>query len=102
MLASFPESFECRPHEIVPGGTQWVLRDSTGAVSVSIVSNSKFFYSNGRNTYEMWDFSELEPRGYLTVAEINEHLKNRQFAGKELTEDMIQQILPARRVRDAR
>ncbi len=70
---NFPQDFMSRPHS-VGVGTQFCYPDFENT-RISIVIGD-MFYSNGSTTYEMWDFREEDPQGYLTVDEINEHLQN--------------------------
>jgi hypothetical protein len=71
----FPESFIKRTHLVVPGASQWLATKPNG-VSVSVVGGGIGLYGNGVTTFEMWDGDEDEPRGYLTIEQINEHLAN--------------------------
>lgn len=73
-LIKFPESFEKRPHPVIDG-VQYAY-PSFSSCDISIVFGSRF-YSDGIETYEMFDFIEDEPRGYLTIDQINEYLKTR-------------------------
>ena len=54
---------------------QWTYSDDKGNILISIILGS-LFYSNGKETYEMYDMRFDSPEGYLTVEEINIHLLN--------------------------
>lgn len=75
----FPKDFKKKKHPIVPNATQWLLHDSKGNVIISIVGGGTGLYGNGTSTFEMYDFSEDGPKGWLSKIDINEHLKNRAF-----------------------
>lgn len=66
----FPESFEKKPHF---SGTQWILTDGKN-ILISVVGGAKGLYGDGIKTFEMWDFKEEYPQGYLTIEEINKHI----------------------------
>jgi hypothetical protein len=70
----FPDDFTYKSHRIVPGASQWTLKDNDDDVVISVVGGSGL-YGDGVNTFEMYDFREDEPQGYLSEDEINEHLK---------------------------
>lgn len=72
----FPKDFIKTPHALGDGDHYRLYIDDE--VRVSVIFGVSF-YSNGINTYEMLDFREDEPQGYLTSEEINEHLKNNPF-----------------------
>lgn len=69
----FPKDFLCGQHPVVPGAIQWTYPTSDGTV-ISIVGGGMGLYGDGIKTFEMYDFRESEPRGYLTIEEINQHL----------------------------
>lgn len=71
----FPEDFEKKAHTM--GGDHYTYYEN-GEILVSVVLG-KLFYSNGVDTYEMFDLREDEPKGYLTKKKINEHLQNNPF-----------------------
>lgn len=85
----FPDDFESCPHAfgVIPSyrGEKYDNAMKYGYPSlddpkISVVFGS-LFYSNGIDTYEMWDMREkkyggtIDPAGYLTIKEINNHLK---------------------------
>ena len=74
---SFPDSFEKMNHPVIEGANQWLLKENNEIV-ISIVGGGKGLYGNGITTFEMWDYREDEPRGYLTKDDINNHLNNLQ------------------------
>lgn len=77
MTHTFPESFSVEAHGVVDGATHWKLNHpKTGNIVISIVGGGYGLYGDGINTFEMYDLREDEPRGYLSIDEINEHLKN--------------------------
>lgn len=72
----FPQDFNVKAHPVVPGATHWTYPTS-GDTVISVVGGGDFgLYGDGINTFEMYDFRESEPQGYLTSDEINEHLVN--------------------------
>jgi len=75
---TFPESFKSKIHPVVPGATQWVLENEEGKTVISVVGGGSGLYGDGVRTFEMYDFREDEPQGYLTKEEINEHLVENQ------------------------
>jgi hypothetical protein len=72
-ILTFPEDFILRSHPLGQG-LQWV--DNLENITISIVGGSKGLYGDGITTFEMWDFREENPRGYLSTEDINEHLSN--------------------------
>jgi hypothetical protein len=72
---SFPDSFERNAHGVILGATQWTLKGNDGNVIISVVGGGSGLYGDGVKTFEMYDFREDEPQGYLLEDEINEHLK---------------------------
>lgn len=73
----FPQDFSKEDHYIscfYPNTLQFKY-PKTGETVISIVFGYPF-YSNGVDTYEMYDFRENEPQCYLTIDQINEYLKN--------------------------
>lgn len=71
----FPNDFERKAHSVIKGAYQWLLK-TEGQVVVSVVGGGYGLYGDGVNTFEMFDFREDEPQGYLTKDQINEHFKN--------------------------
>ena len=71
----FPEDFTLEPHKVVANANQWLLKQDDKVI-ISIVGGGIGLYGNGVTTFEMLDFREEEPRGYLTIDEINEHLRD--------------------------
>lgn len=72
---TFPESFQISEHHVVPGATQWTFIKPNGN-NISIVGGGFGLYGDGINTFEMYDFDEDEPRGYMTKEEINDYLRS--------------------------
>lgn len=70
----FPQDFRERSHPVVPGATQWTYPPDKDTV-ISIVGGGYGLYGDGVRTFEMYDFREDGPQGYLTSEEINEHLE---------------------------
>ena len=78
-IIKFPKDFKNKPHAAVLGATQWTVGtlDKPDEIIISIVGGiDSGLYGNGITSFEMWDFREEEPKGWLTIEEINEHLKN--------------------------
>ena len=71
----FPEDFTVKNHQIVQNAKQWLLKKDNEII-ISIVGGGYGLYGNGIDTFEMWDYREDQPRGYLTEDEINTHLQN--------------------------
>jgi hypothetical protein len=69
----FPQDFERTTHKVVPGATQWLWKN--GDIKISIVGGGQGLYGDGVVSFEMYDFREDDVQGYLTVEEINNHLK---------------------------
>lgn len=74
-MTKFPEDFKKRMHPVVPGGTQWQLLNDEGECIISVVGGGMGVHGDGVTSFEMYDFREDGPRGYLDAEEINEHLK---------------------------
>jgi len=70
----FPEDFLHSSHQNVPGASRWVY-PKTGDTVISIVGGGYGLYGDGVRTFEMYDFRDEEPQGYLTREEINAHLE---------------------------
>ena len=70
-----PEDFTVKNHQIVQNAKQWLLKKDNEII-ISIVGGGYGLYGNGIDTFEMWDYREDQPRGYLTKDEINTHLQN--------------------------
>lgn len=66
---------ELREHQIIAGAKQMTLSVDDKVV-VSIVGGGFGLYGDGVSTFEMWDYREDEPQGYLSVDEINQHLQD--------------------------
>jgi len=75
----FPEDFIRQSHPVIPGATQWLLGHADETI-ISVVGGSHMVYGNGVTTFEMFDFREAEPQGYLTKEDINQHLKDNPIA----------------------
>ena len=84
MAAVFPDDFYKRRHAIcdelsfASGGEnwQWLLHAPNGEALISVVGGVfPGLHGNGVDTFEMWDFSESSPRGYMTAEQINAHLQ---------------------------
>lgn len=73
---TFPESFEQKLHSVVPGATQWLIKDSKGKNTISIVGGGFGLHGDGVKTFEMYDFREDNPQGYLSKEDINNHLES--------------------------
>ena len=71
----FPQDFLRKAHQVVSGATQWVY-PTTGDAVISIAGGGYGLYGDGVRTFEMFDFRDDEPQGYLLEDEINEHLRN--------------------------
>ena len=71
----FPQDFNKKDHPM--SGNHYTY-SKNGEVLVSVVLGRQF-YSNGVDNYEMWDYREDEPQGYLTEEQINNHFKNNPF-----------------------
>ena len=76
----FPDDFEFKNHHVLKGAKQWLLKDINSEVVISIVGGHTGLYGDGVSTFEMFDFREDEPQGYLTTDQINEHLKKNPFS----------------------
>lgn len=70
----FPEDFTVEDHKIVKNAKQWFLKKDNQVI-ISIVGGGNGIYGNGIHTFEMWDYREEVPQGYLTKNEINTHLE---------------------------
>lgn len=71
----FPQDFREKSHPVVPGATQWTYAPKDQDTVISIVGGGYGLYGDGVRTFEMFDFREDGPQGYLTEEEINEHLE---------------------------
>lgn len=60
-------------------GRHWLLKDEDKKTLVSIIGGGLGHHGDGLQTFEMWDYREGEPQGYLTMDEINEHLTNNPY-----------------------
>jgi hypothetical protein len=71
----FPEDFVKMPHRVVPGAVQYLYEYKDDADNmISIVAGSGL-WGDGVRTFEMWDTKHMyDPRGYMTIEEINEWL----------------------------
>ncbi len=88
----FPEDFVKRPHPNF-GSSSYMYERYKNAFQycypnfeenkISIIGGSDMFYCDGTdNSFEMYDFREDEPQGYLTADQINEHLQKNPFEDK--------------------
>jgi hypothetical protein len=68
-MGKFPEDFREVAHPI-KGARRWIFEE------ISVVGGGVGIYGDGINTFEMWDFREPQPQGYLTKEEINLHLQD--------------------------
>jgi len=68
----FPDDFTIKPH-ILPGTTHWLITKPNG-IEISVVGGGIGPHGDGVTTFEMWDFDDEEPKGYLTIEDINRHL----------------------------
>lgn len=67
--------FKSKPHEVLPDAIHFTLEDSDNKVVISIVFGGKgLAYSNGVDTFEMFDFRMDDPIGHITIEEIEKHL----------------------------
>lgn len=71
---TFPEDFKKTIHRVYPSTYQYKATKLNGQ-TISIVGGAPGLYGDGITTFEMWDFDEENPRGYLTIDEINDYLK---------------------------
>ena len=69
----FPDHFTSKPHGLIPNSTQWMYEDEDGN-KISVVGGGDGLCGNGVTTFEMWDSSEDEPRGYMSKEEINNYI----------------------------
>jgi hypothetical protein len=105
IIPKFPEDFYLKPNDNSPAaqaaarhmqkiveysgcssyhGKHWVLRrEGDGKTIISVIGGGFGHYGDGVTTFEMYDFREEDPQGYLTVDEINEHLKQNPFGDDE-------------------
>lgn len=84
LIAKFPDSFCQCPHHISAfmnaPGWHWQLLDAAGDCLVSVVGGDSklWLHGDGVNTFEMWDkVNEIDPRPWMTKAEINAYLVER-------------------------
>ena len=73
MKIKFPQDFEKIPHPVIPTATQWSYTKPNGT-TISIVGGGFGLYGDGINDFEMFDFDEEGPRGYMSIDEINNYL----------------------------
>lgn len=73
----FPKDFKKKKHPIVKDSYQWLLHDANGIVIISIIGGGFGQYGDGKTTFEMFDFSEENPRGYMSKQDINAYLKTK-------------------------
>lgn len=80
-MIKFPEDFTCEPHHLTDLG--WAYRNAKqwkyvkpNGILISVVGGCAGLHGDGVNTFEMWDFDQEEPQGYLTKEQINEYLNN--------------------------
>jgi hypothetical protein len=94
-MIKFPENFICEPHPFSERGweyrkaKQWRYVKPNGSI-ISVVGGAAGLYGDGVNTFELWDFDQEEPKGYLTVDEINDYLKS--LEGYELIKPLKNNI----------
>ena len=75
MTIKFPDDFLEKPHvlaDICPGAKQWIY-PKEGDEQVSIIGGYRDFMGDGIKTFEMYDYRDTNPKGYLTVDKINQH-----------------------------
>lgn len=98
--AIFPDDFEKRRHHLsdMLGSDVWqyVLLDRSGKQVVSVVGAPPYkmfssdlevnlIHGDGVTTFEMWDQkNEPEPQNWLTVDEINKHLRFKGFMSERV------------------
>ena len=94
-IAVFPDDFIQRAHPVLPGITQWLLENNEDSESatISVVGGEFDFFpegtmmaelappigGDGRDTFEMWDFQEENPRRNMSAKDINEYLRDNKF-----------------------
>lgn len=74
----FPDDFEQRAHPVIPMAKQWRW-PNWDDTKISIVGGGTGLYGDGKRTFEMWDYDEEQPRGYMTATEINEYLVTKEI-----------------------
>ena len=75
------EDLEFKPHGVVPGAVHAVLELPNGT-NVSVVGGggiSSSLHGDGVNTFECWYSDDDEPRGYQSIFQINEELRERSI-----------------------
>lgn len=75
-IMKFPDDFTKESHVNVPNATQWKLYNNDNEVIISIVGGGLGLYGDGVKTFEMYDFREDGPQGYMSIEEINQHLND--------------------------
>lgn len=74
----FPQDFKERPHPIGISGCKQYAYPDFDQIKISVIIGN-MFYSNGIDTYEMFDMEKQDnPQGHMTVEDINEYLKTRR------------------------
>lgn len=76
------EDLEFKPHQVVPGGKSAFIKFPNGT-SVSVVGGGRMtissLHGDGVNTFECWYSDDDEPRGYQSIFQINEELRERSI-----------------------
>lgn len=78
-MIKFPDDFIESPHHFTGMGweyrhaKQWIYIKPNGS-KISIVGGCHGLMGDGVITFEMWDFDQEEPQGYLHTYDINEYL----------------------------
>jgi hypothetical protein len=71
------DDLEFKPHRVIPGAVHAILELPNGT-NVSVVGGSNL-YGDGVNTFECWYSENDEPRGWQSVFQINEELRERSI-----------------------
>jgi len=71
------DDLEFKPHRVIPGAVHAILELPNGT-NVSVVGGSNL-YGDGVNTFECWYSEDDEPRGWQSVFQINEELRERSI-----------------------
>lgn len=72
------DDLEFKPHGVVPGAVHAILELPNGT-NVSVVGGGSGLYGDGVNTFECWYSEDDEPRGWQSVFQINEELRERSI-----------------------
>ena len=76
------DDLEFKPHGVVPGAVHAILELPNGT-NVSVVGGGRMtissLHGDGVNTFECWYSDDDSPRGYQSVFQINEELRERSI-----------------------